>query len=272
MSLLTTPRPTISVFGLVSPEQMGGREGVEENGSRFSRLRACFDGRFGLQGVRPQWHSQAMARANRLSGHGGIFHVTHRCHNREFLLKFACDRNGYRAKLREHLPEFEVALLDYCITCNHVHLLLDAEERMQISGLMRTVAGEFARGYNRRKERMNAFWGDNFHATLVEEGTYLWRCSVLYRAEHGACGRVDHPREWEWVGYHEIMGQRQRYRLLDLERLCWRLRTDDLGEVREESGGSSGRSDRASSSSGENRAGRKAWPWEAQVLWNGSGR
>ncbi len=97
-----------------------------------------------------------MARANRLSGHGGIFHVTHRCHNREFLLKFALDRQAYRAKLRERLPEFNVALLDYCITSNHVHLLLDAEERMQISGLMRTVAGEFARAYNRRKNRMNA--------------------------------------------------------------------------------------------------------------------
>jgi hypothetical protein len=37
-------------------------------------------------------------------------------HNREFLLKFALDRDGYRAKLREHLPEFEVGLLEYCIT------------------------------------------------------------------------------------------------------------------------------------------------------------
>lgn len=117
-----------------------------------------------------------MARANRLSGQGGIFHVTHRCHNREFLLRFALDRHGYRAKLRERLPQFDVAVLDYCISSNHVHLLLDAQDRMQISGLMRTVAGEFARAYNRRKERINAFWGDNFHATLVEQGAYLWRC------------------------------------------------------------------------------------------------
>ena len=61
--------------------------------------------------------------------------MTHRCHNREFLLKFALDRDGYRAKLREHLGEFEVALLDYCITCNHVHLLLDAEERSKSADL-----------------------------------------------------------------------------------------------------------------------------------------
>ena len=78
--------------------------------------------------------------------------------------------------MRQQLRDFKVWLLDYCLTSNHVHLLLEAEDRLQISGLMRDVAGEFARAYNRRKERLNAFWGDNFHATLVEEGRSLWRC------------------------------------------------------------------------------------------------
>jgi hypothetical protein len=36
-----------------------------------------------------------MARANRLTTDGGVFHVTHRCHNRTFLLKFARDRDAY---------------------------------------------------------------------------------------------------------------------------------------------------------------------------------
>ena len=58
-----------------------------------------------------------MSRAHRLPTEGGVFHLTHRCHNRAFLLKFARDRNAYRVKLR-----------------------------------------------------------DNYHATLVEEGIYLWRC------------------------------------------------------------------------------------------------
>jgi len=52
-------------------------------------------------------------------------------------------RSGQRPQA--HLREFEVVLLDYGITCNHLHLLLDGQERMEISGLMRTVAGEVAR-------------------------------------------------------------------------------------------------------------------------------
>ena len=134
--------------------------------------------------------------------------------------------------LREQLREFKVWLLDYCLTSNHVHLLIDTEERLEVSGLMRNVAGEFARAYNRRKKRLNAFWGDNFHATLVEEGRYLWRCLCYIELNMVRCGVVGHPREWEWLGYHEIMGKRRRYRLLDLERLCWRLGTEDPAEAK----------------------------------------
>jgi putative transposase len=117
-----------------------------------------------------------MARENRVRGDGrdgGIYPITHRCHNRESLLRFARDRDAYWEKIRQHLKKFEVWLLDYCVTFNHGPLLVDAEEREEVSGFMQEVAGEFAREYNRREGRLNAYWGDNFHATLVESGRYL---------------------------------------------------------------------------------------------------
>jgi putative transposase len=173
-----------------------------------------------------------MARANRLRGEGGVFHLTHRCHNRAFLLKFARDRNAYRAKVREHLGQFAVSVLDYCVTSNHVHLLVDAADRLEVSRFMREVASESARAYNRRKGRVNAFWGDNYHATLVEVGPYLWECLCYIELNMVRCGAVSHPREWDWVGFHEIMGERRRYRVVDVERLCWRLQTGNVEELR----------------------------------------
>ena len=174
-----------------------------------------------------------MPRANRLRIDGGIYHVTHRCHNRTSLLKFGRDRDAYRKIVREHLRQFDLALLDYCITSNHVHLLLDAPRRSELSAFMQVVEGEFARGYNRRKNRMNAFWGDNHHATLVESGSYLWSCLCYIELNMVRCGAVAHPRDWKWVGYHEIIGTWRRNRIIDLDRLCWRLGTANLVEVRE---------------------------------------
>ena len=110
-------------------------------------------------------------------------------------MKFARDRDAYRAKMREKLKRFNVSLLDCCLTCNHVHLLVEAQDRLEISGFMREVAGEFAREYNNRKGRLNAVWGDNFHATLVESGSYLWRCLCYVSLNMVRCGVVSHPSE-----------------------------------------------------------------------------
>ena len=118
------------------------------------------------------------------------------------------------------------------MTSNHAHLLVDAPERLEVSGFMRDVASEFARAYNQRKHRTNAFWGDPYHATLVEGGEYLWRCLCYIELNMVRSGVVEHPRDWAWVGFHEITSSRKRYRLIDVERLCWRMRADKVEEVR----------------------------------------
>ena len=146
-----------------------------------------------------------MGRFNRLNVESGIFHVTHRCHNKAHLLKFAKDRTAYRRKLRERLSQVDVQLYDYTITSNHVHLLLEAEDKSEVSSLMQRVAGEFASSYNRRKKRTNAFWGDPFHATLVEDGRYFFECLLYVELNMVRCCAVSHPQEWRWGGYHEIM-------------------------------------------------------------------
>jgi putative transposase len=173
-----------------------------------------------------------MPRGNRIGSDGGVFHVTQRCHNRQFLLKFARDRDAYRTRLREHLGKYNVWMLDYCLTCNHVHLLLETLDWQELSRFMQEVASEFARGYNRRKHRLNAVWGDNYHATAVESGRYLWECLCYIELNMVRCGVVAHPRQWAWVGYHELIGARKRYRMIDLDRLCQHLGTGSLDELR----------------------------------------
>ncbi len=43
------------------------------------------------------------------------YHVTHRCHKREFIFRFAQDRQSYVEILRETLRRFKVDLLNYTV-------------------------------------------------------------------------------------------------------------------------------------------------------------
>jgi putative transposase len=117
------------------------------------------------------------------------------------------------------LPEFPVSLLGYCITSNHVHLLLQAQSNEGVATLMRRVQGEFAQAYNRRKKRSGAYWSDRYHATLVDGDNYLMRCLRYIDLNMVRAGVVRHPEEWPWCGYDELAGLRQRYRLIDREAL-----------------------------------------------------
>jgi putative transposase len=176
--------------------------------------------------------NRRMPRANRYILPGYIYHLTHRCHNREFLLRFAVHRKRYRDALRAAVGEFDVSLLDYCITSNHVHLLAFAEQERQISQLMKKAAGESGQGYNRRKGRSGAFWEGRFHSTMVDSGRYLLQCLVYIELNMVRCGVVEHPSRWEWSGYSELMGIRKRYRLLDVDRLLGLLGTEDAVSFR----------------------------------------
>lgn len=68
-----------------------------------------------------------MLRANRYIVAGQIYHLTHRCHNQAFLFRFGIDRESYRRWLREGLERHAVSLLNYCVTSNHVRLLMHSE-------------------------------------------------------------------------------------------------------------------------------------------------
>ena len=65
------------------------------------------------------------------------YQVTHRCQERRFLLRFKKDRQQYRQRLAEAAAKYPVAVLDYLVTSNHVHLLLWAERPPHVSAALR---------------------------------------------------------------------------------------------------------------------------------------
>lgn len=158
-----------------------------------------------------------MPRANRHIQPGHTYHVTHRCHNRCFLLKFARDRQEYRGWLREGLARQNVRILNYCITSNHVHLLVRTADTQELGRFMQFVAGGMAQSYNQRKRRTGAFWSDRYHASMIEDGPHLWRCMRYVDLNMVRAGVVTHPSEWEWTGCRELMGERRRNRVLDMK-------------------------------------------------------
>lgn len=175
-----------------------------------------------------------MPRANRHFIPGQVWHITHRCHKQEFLLKFAKDRQRWLHWLFEARKRSGARILNYAVTSNHIHLLVqDAHEREVLPKTMQLVAGRTAQEYNQRKKRKGAFWEDRYHATAVQEGEHLVQCMVYIDMNMVRAAVVDHPSAWAFCGYNEIVDPPTRYGLINRTRLCELLGVDkhDLSQT-----------------------------------------
>ena len=160
-------------------------------------------------------------RANRNFIPGLVWHITHRCHDRKFLLRASAERDGWRRWLFEARVRYGLCVLNYVVTSNHIHLLVyDQGVPEQLARSMQLVQGRVAQAYNRRRGRRGAFWQDRYHGVAVDSGEYLRRCLVYIDLNMVRAAVVAHPGEWRHGGFNEIQSPRSRYRVLDLDCLA----------------------------------------------------
>ncbi|MBZ5535370.1 MAG: transposase [Acidobacteriia bacterium] len=161
-----------------------------------------------------------MARAHRHYLPGQIWHLTHRCHQRQFLLQFHHDRQVWMGWLYEARKRLGLCVVDYMATSNHVHLLVDDRKGGEVIPVsMQLVAGRVGQEYNRRKGRGGAFREDRYHATAVESGEHFRQCLAYIDLNMVRAGVVTHPEQWLECGYVEIQHPQARYGIIDYERL-----------------------------------------------------
>lgn len=175
-----------------------------------------------------------MPRAHRYYLPGHVWHITHRCHQKEFFLKFSKDRKRWIQWLFEAKKRFGLSVLNYVVTSSHIHLLVKDRGEGEISSSMQLVAGRVAQEYNLRKNRKGAFWEDRYHATSVATDEHLVRCLLYIDFNMVRAGIVQHPGEWSEGGYAELQSQQQRYGVIDRHALMELLGIDDYERMKAE--------------------------------------
>ena len=172
-----------------------------------------------------------MPRASRYLQAGYTYHLTHRCHARRFLLKFVRDRDAYRKWLHAAVKRYSVDVYGFCVTSNHVHLIVHVNDTERIGRMMGLVAGSFAQQLNRRKRHDGSVWEHPYQCTIIQDGRHLLDCLGYVSLNMVRAGAVVHPADWRWCSHDELMGQRLRYRILNIDRLLESLGMDSLADL-----------------------------------------
>jgi len=157
-----------------------------------------------------------MPRAKRYFIPGYFWHITQRCHKREFLFKFSRDRRTWIRWLYEARTRYGLKVLNYTVTSNHIHLLVKSESD-EVAKSMQLISGSTAQQYNNRKNRKGAFWEDRYHATAIESGQHLVNCMLYIDMNMVRAGVVKDPLSWLDSGCHEIIKPLPKYRTILLD-------------------------------------------------------
>ncbi len=97
--------------------------------------------------------------------------------------------------LFEAKKRFGLCVLDYIVTCNHIHILVKDTGSNAITESLQRIAGRTGQQYNQRKNRQGAFWEDRYHATAVQTDEHLYRCMVYIDLHMVRAGVVKDPEK-----------------------------------------------------------------------------
>ncbi len=142
-----------------------------------------------------------MARPNRRYIPGYVWHITHRCHKKEFLLKFIRDRRRWSHWLFEAKKRYGLSILNYMVTSSQIRLVVKDRGQGDVTpNSIQLVAGGTGQEFNQRKNRKGAFWEDRFHAAAIDTDSHLVQCLIYTDMNMVRAGVVGHPSEWLFSG------------------------------------------------------------------------
>jgi putative transposase len=173
-----------------------------------------------------------MSRRKRSWIDGACYHITHRCHNREFLFRYKKYRQFYLRHLFEMQKRYRIDVLDYIVTSNHVHLLLTAKKGERISEGLRYLHGRVGQWYNKQLKSSGSFWSGRFHSTLIQDGKHLGMCMFYIDMNMVRTGKVKHPLEWDACAYHEFYKSKSKFRIINSKKLCQVLAIENIEQFR----------------------------------------
>ena len=139
-------------------------------------------------------------RRRELEGNA-VYHLTQRGTNRMPVFHWDHDRLHYLALLEETSTRMECRIHAYCLMSNHVHLLVSAEDALNLPRMMSRLQGMYARWFNLTRHRSGSLWERRFHSTHVESEAHL-HSSFHYLDHNPVRGRIcTRADQYEWSSH-----------------------------------------------------------------------
>lgn len=135
------------------------------------------------------------------------------------IFRFEGERRNARELLRLAASRIKISILNYCILPGEIMILADASHEKTTS-LAKSLFAPLSRTHNVRKHHEGPCWKGRAQVALIQKNKCLAAASLAVSMLPVTREIVRHPAEWRCSGFHELTGLRNRYRIIDREKVC----------------------------------------------------
>ena len=143
-----------------------------------------------------------MPRVSRIYIEEGIFHILTRGNNRQYVFKEKADFAVYRKIIKTLKSEQPFQLYHWCLMGNHIHLIIEANKKTELSKLMKRLNLLYYARYKKKYGYAGHFWQDRFKSLLIEKENYLLACG-LYIEKNPVKAKIStNPKDYPHSSYN----------------------------------------------------------------------
>ena len=143
-----------------------------------------------------------MPRVSRIYAEDGIFHILTRGNNGLYVFKDSEDFAFYKKILKDLKNEQPFQLYHWCLMGNHVHLIIEANKKTELSKLMKRLNLLYFAYFKKRYGYAGHFWQDRFKSLLIEKENYLLACGLYIEKNPVKAKIVTNPKDYPHSSYN----------------------------------------------------------------------
>jgi REP element-mobilizing transposase RayT len=151
-----------------------------------------------------------MSKKSRNFKTGGIYHITHRGHNHQYILADDIDKAILLDKLKKILIEHSGQLLYFVLMNNHYHILLEMQET-PVDLIMHRLNTGYGRYYSLKYKTTGAVFENRYHAQEVDGLKYLHAVIQYLAMNPIRAGLNEKVTDYRWSAHLDIAQKRPVY-------------------------------------------------------------
>ena len=142
----------------------------------------------------------------RLIINNASYHIMVRGNQKQITFIEEEDFAKYLDLLRHYKREYGFKLYGYCLMPNHVHLILEVEDGIDLSKIMQGLNQAYTLWFNKKYEKVGHLWQGRYKSMVIQKNKYMLDCLEYVELNPIRANISKSPFDYPWSSWKARLG------------------------------------------------------------------